>query len=162
MRSGSLKTLAGIWWNYAAKLCPRLRSHITNISLLRKSVEDARKDAKLWPSRSEGDDTVDVNFLWIKAFIATSQPWPNVTKTMRPSSRLFASPDLSCAHQVVLMTKEPCGEGASFSARTYFVTTFSSGWGSFTYKYDELPLQETGPTARHESLTYRDLAKHLS
>ncbi|KAJ3454832.1 hypothetical protein MRS44_013432 [Fusarium solani] len=54
--------ITGIWSNYAATLCPRLRSHVSNISLLRKSAEDARKDAKLWASRSEGDDTVDVDF----------------------------------------------------------------------------------------------------
>ncbi|KAH6952341.1 hypothetical protein BKA56DRAFT_504744, partial [Ilyonectria sp. MPI-CAGE-AT-0026] len=54
--------ITGIWSNYAAMLCPRLRSHVSNISLLRKSAEDARKDAKLWASRSEGDDTVDVDF----------------------------------------------------------------------------------------------------
>ncbi|EXL64589.1 hypothetical protein FOPG_19154 [Fusarium oxysporum f. sp. conglutinans race 2 54008] len=54
--------ITGIWSNYAVTLCPRLRSHVSNISLLRKSAEDARKDAKLWASRSEGDDTVDVEF----------------------------------------------------------------------------------------------------
>lgn len=43
-------------------LCPHLQFHVSNISLLRKSAEDARKDAKLWASRSEGDDTVDVDF----------------------------------------------------------------------------------------------------
>ncbi|KAH6955960.1 hypothetical protein BKA56DRAFT_437107, partial [Ilyonectria sp. MPI-CAGE-AT-0026] len=51
--------ITGIWLHCAARLCPRLRSHVSNISLLRKSAEDARKDAKLWASRSEGDDTVD-------------------------------------------------------------------------------------------------------
>jgi hypothetical protein len=54
--------IIGIWWNYIANLCPRLLSHITNISLLRKLAEDACKDAKLWASRSEGDDIVDVDF----------------------------------------------------------------------------------------------------
>ncbi|KAM4063877.1 ATP-dependent DNA helicase PIF1 [Hirsutella rhossiliensis] len=54
--------ITGIWRNHAATLCPRLRSRVANISLLRKSAEDARKDAKLWASRSEGDDTVDVDF----------------------------------------------------------------------------------------------------
>ncbi|KAJ6436029.1 glycoside hydrolase [Purpureocillium lavendulum] len=38
----------------------RLRFHVSNIGLLRKSAEDARRDARLWASRSEGDDTVDV------------------------------------------------------------------------------------------------------
>ncbi|KJZ68594.1 hypothetical protein HIM_12014 [Hirsutella minnesotensis 3608] len=54
--------ITGIWRNYEATLCPRLRSRVANISLLRKSAEDARKDARLWASRSEGDDTVDVDF----------------------------------------------------------------------------------------------------
>ncbi|KAH6952307.1 hypothetical protein BKA56DRAFT_435461, partial [Ilyonectria sp. MPI-CAGE-AT-0026] len=51
-----------IWSNYEASVCGRLRFHVANISLLSKSAEDARKDAKLWASRSEGDDTVDVEF----------------------------------------------------------------------------------------------------
>jgi len=54
--------LTDIWSVFEALLCPRLRSHVSNIALLRKSAEDARKDAKLWASRSEGDDTVDVEF----------------------------------------------------------------------------------------------------
>ncbi|KAG7408961.1 ATP-dependent DNA helicase PIF1 [Fusarium oxysporum f. sp. raphani] len=54
--------ITSIWQSLAATLCPRLRSHVANISLLRKSAEDARKDARLWASRSEGDDTVDVEF----------------------------------------------------------------------------------------------------
>ncbi|KAM4063399.1 PIF1 protein [Hirsutella rhossiliensis] len=32
------------------------------VYIKRRSAEDARKDAKLWASRSEGDDTVDVEF----------------------------------------------------------------------------------------------------
>ncbi|KAM4061662.1 PIF1-like helicase [Hirsutella rhossiliensis] len=32
------------------------------IYIKRKSAEDARKDAKLWASRSEGDDTIDVEY----------------------------------------------------------------------------------------------------
>ncbi|KJZ69247.1 hypothetical protein HIM_11370 [Hirsutella minnesotensis 3608] len=47
---------------HRAGLCPRLRIHVSNISLLRKSAEDARTDAKLWASRSEGDDTIDVEY----------------------------------------------------------------------------------------------------
>jgi hypothetical protein len=54
--------ITDIWTKHAAALPPRLRSHVSNISLLRKSAEDARKDAKLWASRSEGDDTVDMEF----------------------------------------------------------------------------------------------------
>ncbi|KAH6959940.1 hypothetical protein BKA56DRAFT_561657, partial [Ilyonectria sp. MPI-CAGE-AT-0026] len=52
--------ITDIWSTYEASLCRRLRFHVSNISLLSKSAEDARKDAKLWASRSEGDDTVDV------------------------------------------------------------------------------------------------------
>ncbi|KAH6883484.1 hypothetical protein B0T10DRAFT_377750, partial [Thelonectria olida] len=51
--------ITDIWSDYEVALSPRLRFHVSNISLLRKSAEDARKDAKLWASRSEGDDTVD-------------------------------------------------------------------------------------------------------
>ncbi|KJZ68494.1 hypothetical protein HIM_12113 [Hirsutella minnesotensis 3608] len=54
--------IADIWMRHRAGLCPRLRFHVSNISLLRKSAEDARKDAKLWASRSEGDDTIDVEY----------------------------------------------------------------------------------------------------
>ncbi|KJZ68102.1 hypothetical protein HIM_12507 [Hirsutella minnesotensis 3608] len=54
--------IADIWTRHREGLCPRLRFHISNISLLRKSAEDARKDAKLWASRSEGDDTIDVEY----------------------------------------------------------------------------------------------------
>ncbi|KAF4967411.1 hypothetical protein FSARC_5035 [Fusarium sarcochroum] len=48
--------------SFVATLCPRLRSHVASISPLGSSAEDARKDARLWASRSEGDDTVDVEF----------------------------------------------------------------------------------------------------
>ncbi|KAG6996878.1 ATP-dependent DNA helicase pfh1 [Fusarium oxysporum f. sp. conglutinans] len=54
--------ITDIWSTYEDSLCGRLRFHVLNISLLSKSAEDARKDAKLWASRSEGDDTVDVEF----------------------------------------------------------------------------------------------------
>ena len=54
--------ITNIWSDFEAGLCSRLRFHVSNISLLRKSAEDARKDTKLWASRSEGDDTVDVEF----------------------------------------------------------------------------------------------------
>ncbi|KAJ6436295.1 High-osmolarity-induced transcription protein 1 [Purpureocillium lavendulum] len=54
--------IADLWLGHEASLCRRLRFHVSNISLLTKSAEDARKDAKLWASRSEGDDTVDVDF----------------------------------------------------------------------------------------------------
>ncbi|KAJ3455137.1 hypothetical protein MRS44_013737 [Fusarium solani] len=54
--------ITDIWSTYEASLCGRLRFHVANISLLSKSAEDARKDTKLWASRSVGDDTVDVEF----------------------------------------------------------------------------------------------------
>ncbi|KJZ68118.1 hypothetical protein HIM_12488 [Hirsutella minnesotensis 3608] len=54
--------IADIWTRHRAGLCSRLRFHVSNISLLRKSAEDACKDAKLWASRSEGDDTIDVEY----------------------------------------------------------------------------------------------------
>ncbi|CAI6092360.1 unnamed protein product [Clonostachys chloroleuca] len=40
--------IADIWLGYEASLCRRLRFHVSNISLLSKSAEDARKDARLW------------------------------------------------------------------------------------------------------------------
>jgi len=49
--------ITGMWSNYPATLCPRLRSHVSNISLLRKSTDDARKDGRVYRrerhSRSE-------------------------------------------------------------------------------------------------------------
>ncbi|XP_044720171.1 PIF1-like helicase domain-containing protein [Hirsutella rhossiliensis] len=60
--SESLGDITDIWTTHRAGLCPRLRFYVSNICLLRKSAEDARKDAKLWASRSEGDDTIDVEY----------------------------------------------------------------------------------------------------
>ncbi|KAM4066746.1 PIF1-like helicase [Hirsutella rhossiliensis] len=60
--SESLGDITEIWTTHRAGLCPRLRFYVSNICLLRKSAEDARKDAKLWASRSEGDDTIDVEY----------------------------------------------------------------------------------------------------
>jgi hypothetical protein len=37
-------------------------SNVSSISLLRKSAEDARKDPRLWASRSEDDEMVDADF----------------------------------------------------------------------------------------------------
>ncbi|KAM4064310.1 PIF1-like helicase [Hirsutella rhossiliensis] len=60
--SESQGDITSIWTRHRAGLCPRLRFHVSNICLLRKSAEDARKDAKLWASRSEGNDTIDVEY----------------------------------------------------------------------------------------------------
>ncbi|KAM4064307.1 ATP-dependent DNA helicase PIF1 [Hirsutella rhossiliensis] len=46
--SESLGDITDIWTTHRAGLCPRLRFYVSNICLLRKSAEDARKDAKLW------------------------------------------------------------------------------------------------------------------
>lgn len=54
--------ITDIWSRFHEGLCPRLRCHVSNVCLLRKSAEDARKDARLWASRSEGDDTTDVEY----------------------------------------------------------------------------------------------------
>jgi hypothetical protein len=52
-----------IWFRHEAALpLPGVRFSVSNISLLRKSAEDARKNARLWASRSEGEDAIDVNF----------------------------------------------------------------------------------------------------
>ncbi|KAI0970194.1 hypothetical protein F4678DRAFT_480430 [Xylaria arbuscula] len=40
----------------------RLRFYVLNILLFSKSAENARKNAKLWASRSKGDHTVDIEF----------------------------------------------------------------------------------------------------
>ncbi|KAM4066710.1 PIF1-like helicase [Hirsutella rhossiliensis] len=48
--SESLGDITDIWTTHRAGLCPRLRFYVSNICLLRKSAEDARKDAKLWAS----------------------------------------------------------------------------------------------------------------
>ncbi|KAJ6436015.1 Pol-like protein [Purpureocillium lavendulum] len=67
----------------------RLRFHVSNISLLTKSAEDARKDAKLWASRSEGDDTVDVDFPLMRRTTANSvQQSLSITKILRLCSAL--------------------------------------------------------------------------
>ncbi|XP_044718879.1 ATP-dependent DNA helicase PIF1 [Hirsutella rhossiliensis] len=60
--SESQGDITDIWTTHRARLCPRLRFYVSNICLLRKSAEDARKDAKLWATRSEGDDTIDVEY----------------------------------------------------------------------------------------------------
>ena len=43
-------------------LCPRLKFNVRNISLLRKSTEDAKADPKLWKSHSDGDAIVAADF----------------------------------------------------------------------------------------------------
>jgi len=60
--SAAERDITDIWLAHETSLSQRLRFYVSNVSLLSKSAEDARKDAKLWASRSEGDDTVDVEF----------------------------------------------------------------------------------------------------
>ncbi|KDN72074.1 putative conserved hypothetical protein [Colletotrichum sublineola] len=47
---------ADVWESLYADLPGRVEALVKNIQLLHKSAEDAKKDAKLWASRSEGDE----------------------------------------------------------------------------------------------------------
>ncbi|GKT51822.1 uncharacterized protein ColSpa_12003 [Colletotrichum spaethianum] len=48
-----------LWANLKEDLPERVSAFVDNIQLLHKSAEDAKKDAKLWASRSEGDEGVE-------------------------------------------------------------------------------------------------------
>ena len=50
-----------IWSGYEDTLSNCLCFYISNISLLRKSAEDVYRDVKLWVSRLEGDDVIDID-----------------------------------------------------------------------------------------------------
>ena len=45
-----------VWLEHLRHLPGRIKAIHSNIKLLRKSAEDARKDAQLWANRSEGDE----------------------------------------------------------------------------------------------------------
>ncbi|KAL4403586.1 hypothetical protein CABS03_15038 [Colletotrichum abscissum] len=45
-----------IWKNLHTELPGRVQAIVNNIRLLQKSAEDAKRDARLWASRSEGDE----------------------------------------------------------------------------------------------------------
>ena len=45
-----------VWLEHLLHLPSRIKAIHSNIKLLRKSAEDARKDAQLWANRSEGDE----------------------------------------------------------------------------------------------------------
>ena len=45
-----------VWLEHLLHLPGRIKAIHSNIKLLRKSAEDARKDAQLWANRSEGDE----------------------------------------------------------------------------------------------------------
>jgi hypothetical protein len=51
-----------LWKDLFEALCPRLKFNVRNISLLRKSTEDAKADPKLWKSHSDGDAIVAADF----------------------------------------------------------------------------------------------------
>ncbi|GJC89504.1 hypothetical protein ColLi_12342 [Colletotrichum liriopes] len=48
-----------LWTSLKEDLPERVSAFVDNIQLLHKSAEDAKKDAKLWASRSEGDEGVE-------------------------------------------------------------------------------------------------------
>jgi hypothetical protein len=65
--------IAGLWERLRAQMPGRVADVVNNIQLLHKSAEDARKDARLWASRSEGDggaeydgaeDALDPGMAW--------------------------------------------------------------------------------------------------
>ncbi|KAF6794973.1 DNA repair and recombination protein [Colletotrichum musicola] len=48
-----------VWKDHQPRLPDRIKGYIANIRLLHKTAEDAKKDAKLWASRSEGDQGIE-------------------------------------------------------------------------------------------------------
>jgi len=54
--------ITDLWLYYEASLPRWLRFYASNISLFRKSAEDVRRDVKLWASRSEANNAIDVDF----------------------------------------------------------------------------------------------------
>ena len=52
----SLPSVNKVWLEHLLYLPERIKAIHSNIKLLRKSAEDARKDAQLWANRSEGDE----------------------------------------------------------------------------------------------------------
>ena len=51
----NLPTVNTVWLECLQHLPGRIKAICSNIKLLRKCAEDAKKDAQLWASRSEGD-----------------------------------------------------------------------------------------------------------
>jgi PIF1-like helicase len=51
-----LPSVNEVWLEHLQHLPGRIKAIHSNIKLLRKSAEDARKDAQLWANRSEGDE----------------------------------------------------------------------------------------------------------
>ncbi|KAF6807891.1 hypothetical protein CPLU01_15746 [Colletotrichum plurivorum] len=49
------------WAELSAELPPRIATVVSNVQLLHKTTEDARRDARLWASRSEGDEGEEFN-----------------------------------------------------------------------------------------------------
>ena len=50
-----LPSVNTIWLEHLQHLPGRIKAIYANVQLLRKCAEDAKKDARLWASRSEGD-----------------------------------------------------------------------------------------------------------
>ena len=48
-----------IWYSASETLEPRLQFHAHNITLLRRSAEDAKRDAQLWADRTEREELGD-------------------------------------------------------------------------------------------------------
>jgi hypothetical protein len=72
-----------VWKEIKPTLKPAIQELVKSSTLMNKSAEDARKDARLWASRSEGDDDVyapdlDSEFAWQGSY----QPEPAVVQTL--------------------------------------------------------------------------------
>jgi len=51
-----------VWMRAKATLCPRIASIVENVQLLRRSAEDAKRDAKQWAASSGNDDLLAMHF----------------------------------------------------------------------------------------------------
>ena len=76
----SLPTVNSIWLQQLETLPQRIKGIYCNIKLLRKSAEDAKKDAQLWANRGEGDQ--GEQFEDVEDHLPTGTTWrPGQTET---------------------------------------------------------------------------------
>jgi hypothetical protein len=54
--SDDFPSAKGVWQELSETIPDRVKGIVNNVKLLHKSAEDAKKDATLWASRSEGDE----------------------------------------------------------------------------------------------------------
>jgi hypothetical protein len=84
-----------VWLEHLQYLPGRIKAIYSNIKLLRKSAEDARKDAQLWASRSEGDEGMEFE---------EPEEALTVTPTWRP-----AEMEMRCTLHDLLASKQDGG-----------------------------------------------------